>query len=162
MHIASFPGPAQLSVICITEKRGEPGIFSHLSITYGKWWKFAELTGCNSRIYIHAQRLVCPTVGPRLVHPRTIKPFLPSFLSWWHSREKRYQALSRFSILQATESWVGPRNEATCTHTHTHKCFQMFSWSGNDQEGNTSEDQCSRAYPLKIELTHFAITVLPI
>ena len=28
--IASFPGPAQLSVPCSTEKRGEPGIFSLL------------------------------------------------------------------------------------------------------------------------------------
>ena len=26
-----FPGPAQLSVACSTEKRGEPGIFSHVS-----------------------------------------------------------------------------------------------------------------------------------
>ena len=29
--IASFPGPAQLSIACSTEKRGEPGIFSHVS-----------------------------------------------------------------------------------------------------------------------------------
>ena len=29
--LASFPGPAQLSVACSTEKRGEPGIFSHVS-----------------------------------------------------------------------------------------------------------------------------------
>ena len=28
-----FPGPAQLSVTCSTEKRGEPGIFSHMSMT---------------------------------------------------------------------------------------------------------------------------------
>ena len=31
--IASFPGPAQLFVTCSTEKRGEPGIFSHVSMT---------------------------------------------------------------------------------------------------------------------------------
>ena len=31
MNLASFPGPAQLSVACSTEKRGEPGIFSHVS-----------------------------------------------------------------------------------------------------------------------------------
>ena len=30
--IASFPSPAQLSVACSTEKRGEPGIFSHGSM----------------------------------------------------------------------------------------------------------------------------------
>ena len=29
--VASFPGPAQLSVACSTEKRGERGIFSHVS-----------------------------------------------------------------------------------------------------------------------------------
>ena len=28
------------------------------------------------------------------------------------SREKRYQALHGFSVLQATESWAGPGNEA--------------------------------------------------
>ena len=31
--LASFPGPAQLFVACSTEKRGEPGIFSHVSMT---------------------------------------------------------------------------------------------------------------------------------
>ena len=29
--LASFPGPAQLSVACSTVKRGEPGIFSHVN-----------------------------------------------------------------------------------------------------------------------------------
>ena len=33
LSLASFPGPAQLSVACSTEKRGEPGIFSHVSMT---------------------------------------------------------------------------------------------------------------------------------
>ena len=32
-QLASYPGPAQLSVACSTEKRGEPGIFSHVSMT---------------------------------------------------------------------------------------------------------------------------------
>ena len=45
-----------------------------------------------------------------LVGPPTIKPFLPSRR---HSREKKYQALSRFSILEGTESWVGSGNEAS-------------------------------------------------
>ena len=31
--VASFPGPTQLSVTCSTVKRGEPGIFSHVSMT---------------------------------------------------------------------------------------------------------------------------------
>jgi len=32
LKVASFPGPAQLSVACSTEKQGEPGIFSHVSM----------------------------------------------------------------------------------------------------------------------------------
>ena len=47
--------------------------------------------------------------------PHRIKSFLSSFLSWRHSYEKRYQALSRFSVLKVTESWVGPGNEANST-----------------------------------------------
>ena len=47
-----------------------------------------------------------------LVRPCTIKPFLPSFLSWHHPHEKRYQALSRFTVLEVTESWAGSGNEA--------------------------------------------------
>ena len=31
VRLASFPGPTELSVACGTEKRGEPGIFSHVS-----------------------------------------------------------------------------------------------------------------------------------
>ena len=31
--MASFPGPTQLSVTWSTEKWGEPGIFSHVSMT---------------------------------------------------------------------------------------------------------------------------------
>ena len=32
-YIASFPGPTQLFVAISMEKRGEPGIFSHVSMT---------------------------------------------------------------------------------------------------------------------------------
>ena len=32
-HIASFPGPAQLSIASSMEKQGEPGIFSRVSMT---------------------------------------------------------------------------------------------------------------------------------
>jgi len=35
-YIAFFPDLIHLSVTCSTEKRGEPGIFSHLSMTYCK------------------------------------------------------------------------------------------------------------------------------
>ena len=49
------------------------------------------------------------------MHPHTIKSFLPSFLSLRHSREKRYQALARFSVLIATKSWARTGNEANCS-----------------------------------------------
>ena len=52
-------------------------------------------------------------LGPLHPHTITCKPFLPSFLSRSHSREKRYQALSRFTVLIAMESWAGPGNEAS-------------------------------------------------
>ena len=32
ISLASFPGPAQLSDACSTVKRGEPGIFSYMSM----------------------------------------------------------------------------------------------------------------------------------
>ena len=38
---------------------------------------------------------------------RSIKAFLPSFYLWHHSRKEMYQALSRFTVLQATGSWAG-------------------------------------------------------
>ena len=105
-------------------------LFSREHDVIGKWRKFPEQTGCVSSIVqptTHSTldvydnrpplaRYLCATLarfavlGP--LHPRTIKPFLPSFLSRRHSREKRYQALSRFTVLIATESWVGPGNEA--------------------------------------------------
>ena len=73
--------------------------------------------------------LICVGTLLRCGHPRphSIKPFPPPFLSWCHSREKRYQALSRFSVLQATESWAGPGNEATTTPQHLHNLQQPKS-----------------------------------
>ena len=56
--------------------------------------------------------LIAPFAVLGTVLPCTIKPFLPSFLSWRHSCEKRYQALSCFSVLIAMESWAGPGNKA--------------------------------------------------
>ena len=38
---------------------------------------------------------------------------LPSLYPLRHSRDKLFQTLSRFSVLQATESWVGPSNKAS-------------------------------------------------
>ena len=39
--------------------------------------------------------------------PRSIKAFLLPFYPWRHSREEMYQALSCFTVLQATGSWAG-------------------------------------------------------
>ena len=66
--LASFPGSAQLSVACSTEKPWRAWyLFSREHDVIGKWRNFAELTGCVSRILnrLHAQRLVCKTVASR-------------------------------------------------------------------------------------------------
>ena len=44
-------------------------------------------------------------------HPRSIKVFLPSFYPWRHSCEVMYQALSSFTVLQATGSWAWARDK---------------------------------------------------
>ena len=50
-RVASFPGPAQLSVACSTEKPWRAWyLFSREHDVIGKWRNFAELTGCVSRI----------------------------------------------------------------------------------------------------------------
>ena len=43
MQLASYPGPAQLSVTCSTEKWGEPGIFSH-----GRWHNRKVMKICRT------------------------------------------------------------------------------------------------------------------
>ena len=56
--------------------------------------------------------LLCPTAPVQFsrARPHSIKVFQTAFYPWW--REKMYQVLSHFSVLQVTESWVGPGNEA--------------------------------------------------
>ena len=51
-------------------------------------------------------------MGTSTIHLCSIKSCLPFSLLLRHSRDKLSQALSCFSILQATESWAGPGNEA--------------------------------------------------
>ena len=66
--------------------------------------------------------------------PRSIKVFLPAFYPWRHSREKMYQALSCFSILQVTESWAGPGNEAMISmqrQVSTHEAIRHHWSYGN-------------------------------
>ena len=58
LKAASFPGPAQLSITCSTEKWGEPGIFSHMSdVTTNE--KFNEHRRAKS------QRCYCPRASSR-------------------------------------------------------------------------------------------------
>ena len=52
-------------------------------------------------------------MGTSTIRLRSIKSSLPFSLPLRHSRDKLFQALSRFSVLEATESWAGPGNEAT-------------------------------------------------
>ena len=51
-------------------------------------------------------------VGISTICLHSIKSSLPFSLPLCHSRDKLFQALSHFSILEVTESWVGPGNEA--------------------------------------------------
>ena len=52
-------------------------------------------------------------MGTSTIRLRSIKSSLPSLYPLRHSRDKIFQALYRFSVLQATESWAGPGNEAS-------------------------------------------------
>ena len=62
--------------------------------TWCVWWlPFASLICVVSFLVIF---VLLAVLGP--LHLHTIKPFLPSFLSWFHSHEKRYQALSHFTV----------------------------------------------------------------
>ena len=51
-------------------------------------------------------------VGTSAIRLCSIKSSLPFSLPLRHSRDELFQALYRFSVLQATESWAGPGNEA--------------------------------------------------
>jgi len=51
-------------------------------------------------------------VGTSTIRLRSIKSSLPSLYPLRHSRDKIFQALYCFFVLQATESWAGPGNEA--------------------------------------------------
>ena len=70
LSIASFSGPAQLFVTCSTEKWGEPGIFSHVSMMKSTNAK-KKKKNQNEKAKFHAllnelrvQHLVCIIVAP--------------------------------------------------------------------------------------------------
>ena len=58
-------------------------------------------------------------VGMLTIRLHSIKSSLPFSLPLCHSRDKLSQALYCFSVLQVTESWAGPRNEANSTEAAT-------------------------------------------
>ena len=64
-------------------------------------------------------------MGTSTIRLRSIKSSLPFSLR--HSHDKLFQALSRFSVLEATESWAGLGNEAIVNVlTDTHFSFLSF------------------------------------
>ena len=85
-------------------------------------WPFSKL--CSSLLCAYCSNKL-PERGPKLsitqlrtwAHRRSayaqLSPLYLSLYTLHHSRDKIYQALYHFSALQATESWVGPGNEAT-------------------------------------------------
>ena len=65
---------------------------------------------CQNRLLLKHSYMYCRLLcmGTLMIHLRSIKSSLPLH----HSHDKLSQALSRFSVLQVTESWAGPGNEA--------------------------------------------------
>ena len=72
----------------------------------------ASPTGCGISLYLHVQDLferapICRT-GPG----NNVIDCVPAWAWSVYSRDKLSQALSRFSMRKATESWAGPGKEA--------------------------------------------------
>ena len=63
-------------------------------------------------------------MGTSTIRLRSIKSSLPSLYPLRHSRDKIFQALYRFSVLQATKSWAGPGNEAKVYQRHVEYLLQ--------------------------------------
>ena len=63
--LALFPGTAQPSATCSTEKQGEPGIFSHVRWCSRKMVKICRANRLHFRVlfnWLNAQCLMCTTV----------------------------------------------------------------------------------------------------
>ena len=71
--------------------------------------------------YVHVVSYLVPWLfslfWDQCAHTQLNPFYIPSFLSWHHSREKWYQGLSCFTILEAAESWAGPGNEAKSSNS---------------------------------------------
>ena len=71
---------------------------------------------------------------------RSIKSSLPSLCPLRHSHDKIFQALYRFSVLQATKIWVGPGNEARVSlYMHNYSGVLINDNRGTQQPGVYSE-----------------------
>ena len=74
--------------------------------------KLPERGPSKARVRVLAIDYATTGVGTSMIR-RSIKSSLPSLYPLRHSCDKIFQALHRFSVLQATKSWAGPGNEAT-------------------------------------------------
>ena len=90
---AAFPSPSFLCAYCSKKTRQNGLLLKHS--------------------YVYCQLLINYVLGTSAIRLRSIKSSLPFSLPLRHSRNKLFQALYRFSVLQATESWAGPGNEAS-------------------------------------------------
>ena len=82
------------------------------------------------------------------------QPFYPDVIS----REKRYQALSHFSVLQATESWAGPENKAELAKlkhfwVKGHHIFTSASRPGNAFTCAREPADCHRPHTVFVRLS---------
>ena len=64
------------------------------------------------RVLSFINRYAITYVGTSTTAYAQLSPLYPSLYPLCHSRDKLFQALSRFSVLQAMESLAGPRNVA--------------------------------------------------
>jgi len=89
--LASFPGPAQLFVTCSMESGY---LFPREDDIINKWSKNSERKSEVSRIVQWTRSSILGVYNSHhLLHPHSIKSFLPPFYPWRHAHEKRYQSL---------------------------------------------------------------------
>ena len=92
---------------------------------------------------------VTTSMGTSAIHLCSIKSSLPSLYPLRHSCDKSFQAFYCCSVLQATESWAGPGNEANLPYLITfsmqiqsgkfcHLLWCHVSWGR--QKGNTRRE----------------------
>ena len=97
----------------------------------------------------HTVDYAATSMDTSVIHLCSIKSSLPSLYPLHHSRDKSFQALYCFSVLQVTESWARPGNEANLPYLNTfsmqiqsgkfcHLLWCHVSWGR--QKGNTRRE----------------------